>query len=374
MIAGSLGRWTRRIAMSLLLVLILIAIAGYFYEQEGRWLDRNHLYRIGKAVDIGGRMLNIDCQGAGAPAVILEAGGNNGGYGGRAVQDGLKTTTTVCWYDRAGEGWSDPIPFARTSSIVVDDLHELLRRADVPPGPYVLVGSSIGGEYVRIFTAKYPAQVAGVVLVDSTSPDQREPAALRSPASRASPAVRRIACALLPVAKEFGVIRFLTRNAPVDVPPEWHEDASAAAKSLRAQRTMAAETEATQGCAATNGGAVNPELGSGDPEVDTAARNAGPLGDRPLVVLTAGKFWQPDDPAVAKELAAYHDVWVHQLQADLARLSSHGTQIVDDKSAHDFSEDPDAVVQAVKGVVLELRKRQEIQLAAHHATHGPPGK
>jgi len=352
--------------MSLLLVLILIAIAGYFYEQEGRWLDRNHLYRIGKAVDIGGRTLNIDCQGGGSPAVILEAGGNNGGYGGRAVQDGLQSVTTVCWYDRAGEGWSDPVPFARTSTTVIDDLHELLQRADVPPGPYVLVGSSIGGEYVRAFAAKYPAEVAGVVLVDSTSPDQREPAPLRSAASRASPALRRIACTLLPLAKEIGVIRFLTRNAPVDVPPEWHEDTAAATRSLRAQRTKAAETEATQACAATNGGALNPELGSGNPEVDAAARNSGSLGNRPLVVLTAGKFWTSGDPATDKELAGYHDVWVHQLQADLARLSSHGTQIVDDKSAHDFSEDPDAIVQAVKNMALEIRRKETVQQAKGH--------
>ena len=364
--ASPLGRWKLRIAMSLLLVLVLAAIAGFFYEQEGRWLDRNHLYRIGKAIDIGGRTLNIDCQGGGSPAVILEAGGNNGGYGGRAVQDGLQSITTVCWYDRAGEGWSDPVPFARTSTTVIDDLHELLRRADVPPSPYVLVGSSIGGEYVRAYTAKYPNEVAGVVLVDSTSPDQREPAALRSRSGRASTTTRRIACWLLPLAKEIGVIRFLTRNAPVDVPPEWHEDAAAATRSLRAQRNKAAETEATQSCAATDGGALNPELGSGNPEVDSAARNAGSLGDRPLVVLTAGKFWMPADPAAAKQLADYHNVWVHQLQADLAKLSSHGTQIVDDKSAHDFSEDPDAIVQAVKNMVLELRRKEMMQQAVVH--------
>ena len=65
-------------------------------------------------------------------------------------------------------------PAARSSATVVHDLHELLQRAPVA-GPYVLVGHSIGGEYVRAFTAKFPSEVAGVVLVDSTHPDQHEP-------------------------------------------------------------------------------------------------------------------------------------------------------------------------------------------------------
>ena len=66
---------------------------------------------------------------------------------------------------------------ARSSASIINDLHELLQRTPVM-GPFVLVGHSIGGEYVRIFAAKYPSEVAGLVLVDSTHPDQREPAVL----------------------------------------------------------------------------------------------------------------------------------------------------------------------------------------------------
>jgi hypothetical protein len=56
------------------------------------------------------------------------------------------------------------------------------------------------------------------------------------------------------------------------------------------------------------GGVIRPDKGSGNPEVDQAATNAGRLGDRPLIVLTAGKCWKPDDPVAAKEIAAFHEV------------------------------------------------------------------
>src|SRR6516162_4674230 len=74
---------------------------------------------------------------------------------------------------------------------VAQDLHELLQRAPVT-GPYVMVGHSIGGEYVRVFTARFPSEVAGVVFVDSTHPEQREPALMLSPISRLPKFARQI--------------------------------------------------------------------------------------------------------------------------------------------------------------------------------------
>lgn len=178
---ASSTHWRRRAWRGLALTLLFAVVIGFTYEQIGRRQDSQHLFRIGRAVDIGGRGLNINCAGSGSPAVILESGG--GGYGWRKVQPEVAKFTTVCWYDRAGEGWSDPAPTARSSATIVHDLQELLQRAPVA-GPYVLVGHSIGGEYVRIFTAKFPSEVAGVVLVDSSHPDQREPPMMLSPITR----------------------------------------------------------------------------------------------------------------------------------------------------------------------------------------------
>jgi len=128
---------------------------------------------------------------------------------------------------------------------------------------------------------------------------------------------------------------------------------------MRNQRVKAFETEADQECAATDGGSIRPEKGSGNPEVDQAARIAGSLGDRPLIVLTAGQYWKTDDPVVAKQLADFHEVWVNQLQAELARLSTNGKQIVVTNSDHGIPEEaPEAVVAAVHELVTEVRQRQ----------------
>ncbi len=356
---ASTSHWMRRVLKGLALAVLLAAALGFTYEQIGRWQDSQHRFQIGRSVDIGGRSLNIDCSGSGSPVVILESGGGGyGGYGWRVVQADVAKFTTVCWYDRAGEGWSDPAPTARNSTTIVHDLHELLQRAPVA-GPYVFVGHSIGGEYVRVFTATFPSEVAGVVLVDSTHPDQREPPIMLSPINRMPKFARRLLCSALPIMERFGVIRVLMRNTPVYVPPQFSSEQSAAARAMRNQRVKAFETEAAQGCAATEDGTVRPDKGSGDPEVDQAARNAGNLGDRPLVVLTAGKYWKPDDPVTAHEIADFHETWVHQLQPELARLSTNGKQIVVESSDHGMPEEaPGAVVAAVHEVVMEVRKRQ----------------
>ena len=144
------------------------------------------------------------------------------------------------------------MPSARNSATVIHDLHELLQRTPVA-APYVLVGHSIGGEYVRIFTAQYPSEVAGVVLVDSTHPDQREPLIMLSPMTRMHQFARRFLCSALPLFERFGALRVVMRNAPVYVPPQFSSEASAATRAMRSQRVKGFETEATQGCAATQG-------------------------------------------------------------------------------------------------------------------------
>lgn len=351
--------WMWRVWRSLAVVLLLGLLAGFTYEQIGRWQDSQHPFRIGRAVDVGGRSLNINCAGSGSPAVILESGGGGyGGYGWRDVQAEVAKFTTVCRYDRAGEGWSDPALTARSSATIVHDLQELLQRAPVA-GPYVLVGHSIGGEYVRIFTSKFPSEVAGVVLVDSSHPDQREPPMMLSPITRMPKGVRQFACFSLPVVTRFGVIRLFMRNTPVSVPPEFSSQQRAAERAMRNQRVKAAEAGAAQGCAATENGVLRPDKGTGDPEADGAARSAGTLADRPLIVLTAGQYWKPDDPVAAKQMAEFHEAWVNQLQSGLARLSTNGKQIVVENSDHGVPQHaPDAVVSAIHEVVTDVRNRQ----------------
>ena len=129
----------------------------------------------GKKVDVGGYSLYIECAGTGAPTVILDAGNSTSHRVWSLVRPDASRFTRVCAYDRAGNGDSDsrpglgpndPLPASR----VVDELHALLHNGSIP-GPYVLAGASIGGLYARLYTKHYPADVAGIVLVDGT-PEQ----------------------------------------------------------------------------------------------------------------------------------------------------------------------------------------------------------
>lgn len=346
-------RWFARVASALFGFVLLVAVGGFTYEQIGRARDAAHPPpRVGQAIDIGGRTLNLYCSGEGSPTVILETGGNEPGYSWSWVQPKIADFTRACWYDRAGVGWSDPPSAPRTSASVTSDLHETLQRAGVLP-PYILVGASIGGEYARVYTAHYPSDVAGLVLVDSTHPDQQEPPFMLGMSARMSPNVRHLICAALPVLARFGVLRFAASRMGGPVRSQFSPQQDTLAK-LEAQ-PKALETDAEQACAATDGGKVVPNGGGGNPDLDGAARNAGSLGDRPLVVLTAGRYWAP--AGLEKEAAEYHEIWVHQLQASLTRLSTRGRQVVVD-AHHDMSEAPAVVATAARQVVNEIRDQK----------------
>ena len=347
--------WITRLLAGLASAILLLLLIGFTYEQVGRARDRKMLPpRIGRAVDIGGRSINLYCSGSGSPAVVLEAGGNADGYGWLLVQPRIAAFTRACWYDRAGQGWSDPPPTPRTSATITNDLHEVLNRGGISP-PYVLVGSSIGGEYVRIFTARFPDEVAGLVLVDSSHPDQKEPRFERSSYNLMSPAKREFLCAAWPVMDRFGFLRLMGFFKPQSAPPQLSSEQRKVYSVLLSQR-VSFETGAAQSCAATDGGSVVPQGGTGDPEVDNAARAAGNLGDRPLIVLRAGKYFTPPDAVTAREAAAFHEVWVHQLQTSLAGLSTRGKQVVVENSDHGILfQAPDAVVAAATEVVAQSR-------------------
>jgi pimeloyl-ACP methyl ester carboxylesterase len=345
-----LRSWGSRIAAALFGLVLLVLLTGFTYEQIGRARDASRLPpRIGKAVDVGGRTLNLYCSGEGSPTIVFEAGGNEPGYAWTSLQSNLANNTRACWYDRAGVGWSDPPQSPRTSATVISDLHEVLSRAGVP-SPYVLVGASIGGEYARIYTSRYPHDVAGLVLVDSSHPDQQEPVFMLSAFNLMSPAKRRLICTALPFMARFGILRLVASRMGGPVSSQSGSEGEILAK-LAAQ-PMALRTDAEQTCAATQDGRLVPILGTGNPELDNAARNAGSLDDRPLVVLTAGRYWAP--PGLEKEAADYHDIWIHKLQASLARLSTRGRQVVVDAD-HGMNEAPDAVITATKQVVDEVR-------------------
>jgi pimeloyl-ACP methyl ester carboxylesterase len=124
----------------------------------------------GRLVDVGGHRLYIECSGSGGPAVILQAGLGASSSSWAIIAPAIAASTTVCTYDRAGHGRSDEAAGPQDGIALATDLHTLLERAGVA-GPYVLVGHSSGGPYVRVFAAEYPDKIAGMVLLDAQPAD-----------------------------------------------------------------------------------------------------------------------------------------------------------------------------------------------------------
>ena len=339
----------RAVAVAATLLLAAV-VTGTLYETLQRRSDRKRLPRIGRAVDI------INCAGVGSPVVVFDSGAGSPGYAWSNIQRQVAEFTQACWYDRAGEGWSEPGPFPRTSATIASDLHELLHAARVPP-PYVLVGHSFGGLNVRAYAGRYADDVAGMVLIESAHED--EPT--RAPAAFVGPKPPRFLWRpmdwLFRGAARVGITRLTARrvmlpDAVSQRTPEQILDA------LRSQPSFIATTYG---------------VGLVAPDSYEQARAAGGIGDRPLIVLTRGQpFGHDPDPDVDRALSEWFDVWVHELQANLAKLSTNGRQVIVPGSGHGIPEEaPGAVVAAVREVVTAAG-RQGLQPPGPATRSNPP--
>jgi len=313
----------------------MILIAGFCYEQFGEWRDHRLYPQVGRSVDIGGRSLNISCVGQrspGSPAVVFDSGGTMPGYTWIRAQEGVAAWARACWYDRAGYGWSDPAHGSRTSADIAEDLHKLLRAADVAP-PYILVGHSSGGFNVRVFAARHPEEVAGMVLADSADetdiPDRLLPAWVYTFAARCSEFLAHA-----------GTFRLMDEGTPraTRVFSE-HEMATFHGLILQA-KTFDAMTQE----------------GLDHEESAAQVRAVRSLGTIPLVVLTGARGMNQPAQSGTEGPTASMQNRVSISQARLARLSLRGEQDVLDSAGHNIPmEDPLAVVEAVRKTLRESR-------------------
>ena len=151
----------------------LLSASGALYQFASTKYEDYAYPPLGKMIDVGGYRLHMQDAGTGAPTVILDAGCGCNSLDWSLVQPEIAKFARVISYDRAGYGCSDASPHPRTSEVMVNELHTLLRNARVPT-PYILVGHSLGGINMRLFASCYPDEVAGIVLVDSSHENQLE--------------------------------------------------------------------------------------------------------------------------------------------------------------------------------------------------------
>lgn len=147
---------------------------GALYQALATRHDRKRFPPPGRLIELGGHRLHLLESGSGSPTIVLEAGLMSTVLSWSHLQRELAQSYRVVSYDRAGLGWSDLGPLPRTADRIVDELHTLLERAAIPP-PYILVGHSFGGLTMPLFAARFPVEIAGMVLVDPVAPAEWNP-------------------------------------------------------------------------------------------------------------------------------------------------------------------------------------------------------
>jgi pimeloyl-ACP methyl ester carboxylesterase len=296
------GRW---IVMPVIATLLVFALGGGIVTVRSA-IGPGASSTSGRLVDVGGHRLYIECTGSGSPTVVLQSGlGESSSYWAH-IASAVAGSTTVCRYDRAGHGRSDEAAGPQDGIALATDLHTLLERAGVP-GPYVLVGHSSGGPYVRVFAARYPDEVAGMVLLDAQPAD----AFTALPDYPGTYQSLRLAYGLGPSLARIGLLG-IALGLPAD------QSTPAAARAAR-DELAALPTALDQAKALTS------------------------LGDRPLVVVTAGSGQQ------AGWLAA---------QESMTSLSTSSVQRVVATATHTSlisGVDAPASTQAILDVLASIR-------------------
>ncbi len=302
----------------------LFALAGFLYENVSEARDRRFNAMPGQRFDVGGFKMHIDCIGEGNPTVILESGLGDSYVSWRKVQPQIAKFARVCSYDRSGLGFSDSSAQPRTSKVMAEELHALLAKANIAP-PYVLVGHSMGGFNVRLFASLYRNEVAGMVLVDSSHPDQE---------NRLPPELKNMEGSWLREAE------FLEYTMPLGIPRlldlcETDPVPRTAECNFHSQRENVAELRAF-------------------PESAKETEAIGTLGDIPLAVISH----DPEKPSadLPPDLARpTNDAW-EKMEEELAHLSTRGTQVIAKGSAHYIQIDrPQVVIDAVHNIVDQSR-------------------
>lgn len=159
---------TKRVLKWCGLLLLALVLLGVSFQTIATQIDNRTYAPRGELYTVNGRQMHIVCLGQsqpGAPTVILQAGGANESLWWYWVQNQLAAHGRVCAYDRAGLGWSEAAGTPRDPATIVGELHELLAVANIQP-PFVMAGHSYGAVLARIYAAHYPAEVAGIALVD----------------------------------------------------------------------------------------------------------------------------------------------------------------------------------------------------------------
>jgi pimeloyl-ACP methyl ester carboxylesterase len=308
----------------------------------------------GRLIDVGGWRLHLNCTGEPRPSqaiVILEAGAGDFSVDWSLVQPGVARFARVCSYDRAGSGWSELGPRPRTMHQIVYELHTLLDKAGERP-PYVLVGHSFGGALVRLYQSKYPADVAGEVLVDAAADNPW----------RKTPDKGLVRASDLATGKPIPEVKTSDPLRDSEIPerlvtmirdqvPQLSAHANDPPRDklpADAQRMRTWSYAQVKMHISNDNPVEAEELGMLRAQ---RTRTAAVLSDLPLIVLSRGI---PEDSSPAGRTGEEEH---NRDQAALVALSRTGKQVVAKRSGHHIPlDEPDLVVAAIRDVLAAARR------------------
>jgi pimeloyl-ACP methyl ester carboxylesterase len=315
----SLGARSGRWLLYPVVALMAAAAVGGAVETVALASDQRSYAMPGQSYDVGGYRLHLNCTGSGGPTVVLQSGLGEFSPSWARVAPAVAATTRVCAYDRAGQGRSDDAPQIQDGLQVAADLHTLLARAG-ERGPYVLVGHSTGGSYAMTYAARYPEQVAGMVLLDPSNPYK----VTHTPASTtpSSPG----ALALLPSLSRLGLAQLVPSSVWSSLPEPAAGQFEAFISSPRGWQNGADETAAM-------------------PSLFSQAQALTTLDNKPLAVVTASESLQmtPGWSAVQDRMAALSSISSHRVaeSAHVGLLDEEGGAAISADAIND-------VVQAAR--------------------------
>ena len=337
---GCFGKGLRVVgSIALAIALLLTALA--INQNLALSRTREQSPAPGKLVEVNGHLMHIHCVGSGSPTVLIDAGNGSFSVEWTPIQEGLRQVTHTCTYDRPGYGWSATGPQPRDGMQIVSELHALLQAAG-EPGPYLLVGHSLGGVHVRIYARLYPGEVAGMVLIDSAYPLTISPEFTQQ--MRTSIGFYQV----MDLLTRSGILRLLGPLGGQDslpatarkLPPELQETYVNLLLDPAQYATAISEME---------------KLPLTFLQADQLMQGDPPLGDLPLIVLTAGLMPAPGStPFNETDLPVPEQQT--RLQLELAGLSSQGEQRVIAGSGHSVHLDaPAEVIRAIHDLVEKIR-------------------
>lgn len=321
------GGFPVAIVLSILVALLLL---GFIYEQLSRARDRR-LPLPGRLIDLDGERIHLTDEGEGSPTVVILHGAGDSSYSWFYVRRQIARTARVLSYDRPGMGASPDTGRAPDPVRTVAELHRVLERSGAP-GPYVLVGHSLGGLIARLYAHTYPNEVAGIIFVDST-----HEALLQDKPFLSGIRVLAAMAGVMRVLSAVGILRLL---AVLGVMPMY-----AAERKYYAQQLSPAEYR--QWLAACMGNfrpAAAAELRSAVPMMEAAARIMKPaqFGELPVAVLNNPSF----GPAWSEK------------GRELASRSTNSTHRTSDRPGHSLQMPrPELVIEAVSHVLGQVRER-----------------